>query len=267
MSAATADSGLPKKVPGAESSRKLLQLLLSFTVAHPTWTVSELSDALGMPQSMVYRYVGLLREVGLLDSAGGKSYRVTDLAQSLAEAASVARAPLAEISLPFMTAVRDEIDETVLVSRRSGWFSYCVERVESRQPVRLQFERGQAMSLHSGSMSRLLLAAMNESERESYFSRFSDAIDPERLDRLSNENLDVILRRGYTESFEEVDAGIWGVAAAITVGDDVIATIGTAAPIYRVDEDQRARTTEVIIDAAAKISRALAEESAGSRAR
>ncbi|GAB2468078.1 DNA-binding IclR family transcriptional regulator [Conyzicola lurida] len=258
---------LPKKVPGAESSRKLLQLLLSFTVSTPTWTVADLSANLDMPQSMVYRYVGLLREVGLLDSAGGKSYRVTDLAQSLAEAASVARAPLAEVALPFMTAVRDEIDETVLVSRRSGWYSYCVERVESRQPVRLQFERGQAMSLHSGSMSRLLLASMNENDRESYFSRFSDVIDRDRMPRLSNEALQEISDRGFTESFEEVDEGIWGVAAAITVGGDVIATVGTAAPIYRVDETQRARTTELIIEAAKQISRAMAEESSPGRSR
>jgi DNA-binding IclR family transcriptional regulator len=262
----TTEPPAPKKVPGAESSRKLLQLLLSFTVSHPTWTVADLSSALSMPPSMVYRYVGLLREVGLLDSAGGKSYRVTDLAQSLAEAASVARAPLAEVSLPFMTAVRDEIDETVLVSRRSGWYSYCVERVESHQPVRLQFERGQAMSLHAGSMSRILLAAMDESERAAYFSRFSDVLDPERMGRLSSEALDEIAERGFTESFEEVDEGIWGVAAAITVGGEVVASIGTAGPIYRVDEAQRARTTGLIVDAATRISARLQEQSAAFRA-
>ncbi|KQP57170.1 IclR family transcriptional regulator [Agreia sp. Leaf283] len=256
----------PKRVPGAESSRKLLQLLLSFTVEHPTWTVADLSHALSMPQSMVYRYVALLREVGLLDSASGKAYRVTDLAQSLAEAASVARAPLSDVSLPYMTAVRDEIDETVLVSRRSGWFSYCVERVESRQPVRLQFERGQAMSLHSGSMSRILLAAMNPAERESYFARFPDALESKNKDRLGDEALREVARRGHTESFEEVDEGIWGTAAAITLGGEVIASIGTAAPIYRVDEAQRARTKQLIVDAAAKISAGLQAQSSASRA-
>jgi DNA-binding IclR family transcriptional regulator len=261
-----AESAEPKRVPGAESGRKLLQLLLSFTVEHPTWTVADLSNALSMPQSMVYRYVALLREVGLLDSAAGKSYRVTDLAQSLAEAASVARAPLSEISLPYMTAVRDEIDETVLVARRSGWYSYCVERVESRQPVRLQFERGQAMSLHSGSMSRILFAAMNPAERASYFSRFPEVLDSPNMDRLGEDALRELARRGYTESFEEIDEGIWGVAAAIIVDGEVIASIGTAGPIYRVDEAQRVRTTQLIIDAAAKISAGLQAHPSGVRA-
>jgi DNA-binding IclR family transcriptional regulator len=249
-----------KKVPGAESSRKLLQVLLSFSVARPVWTVAELSSTLDLPASMIYRYVGLLREVGLLDSAGGKSYRVTDLAQSLAEAASVARAPLGEIALPVMVGVRDQIDETVLVSRRSGWYSYCVERVESHQPVRLQFERGQAMSLHSGSMSRVLLAALSPSERELYFSRFSAEIGGDRMARLTDELFAEILERGYTESFEEVDEGIWGVAAAITVGGEVIASIGTAAPIYRADSTQRDRTTQLIIAAAGEISELMARD-------
>lgn len=246
-----------KRVPGAESGRKLLSVLLSFSVDRPLWTAAELAQELTMPQSMVYRYLALLRETGLVDSAGGKSYRVTDRAHSLAEAARVARDPLAETSVDVMVRLRDLIDETVLVSRRSGWFSYCVERVESRQPVRLQFERGQAMSLHRGSMSRILLSGMSEADREAYFSRVTGSVDRDANPSLSDEALDELRLVGVTESFEEVDEGIWGAAAAITVDGEIVAAIGTASPIYRTDEAQRTETVRLILAAAREISAQL----------
>src|SRR3954471_1818750 len=95
------------RVAGAESGRKLLQVLLLFTPARPLWTVGDIGKELGLTQSMVYRYVALLREVGLLDSAGGKSYRVTEVARVLAEAALSARVPLADSALPVLTQLRD----------------------------------------------------------------------------------------------------------------------------------------------------------------
>lgn len=100
------------RVAGAESSRKLLQVLLLFTPDTPTWTVGGIGEKLGLTQSMVYRYVALLREVGLLDSAGGKSYRVTDAARLLAKAAIAARPPIGELTKPYVTALRDRFNET-----------------------------------------------------------------------------------------------------------------------------------------------------------
>jgi DNA-binding IclR family transcriptional regulator len=65
---------------------------------------------------------------------------------------------------------------------------------------------------------------------------------------------------GWTESYEEVDAGIWGVAAAITrgVGGEVIAALGTAGPLHRLDESRRRHATEQVRATAAAMSASLA---------
>ncbi|WP_241384951.1 IclR family transcriptional regulator [Rhodococcus sp. CH91] len=245
------------QVSGAGSSRKLLKALLCFTEDRPTWTVAELSERLDLSVTSTYRYVALLREVGLLEASSGNGYRVTDLVMSLAAACEAARPPIIEIAMPIMTRIRDEVDETVLVARRGGRAAYCVDRVESQRPVRLQFDKGQAMSLHRGSMSRVLLASMSRPERAAVVAAIGDGMDPGLAAQLTDDALDVVHRDGWTESFEEIDEGIWGTAAAIVSHGSTVASIGTAAPIFRTDATRRARIISLIRDAASEISHAL----------
>jgi DNA-binding IclR family transcriptional regulator len=240
------------RVSGAESGRRLLSVLLTFSESRPLWTVAELSKELGMNASMVYRYVGLLREVGLVYAAGSGQYGVTDMVDGLAAAAAAVRAPVRDIVEPVVDRIRDEIGEAVLVARRSGWRVFTVARAESHNPVRLQFEPGQAMSLHAGALSRVLLASMPEEERRRYVRHLSE---PERsLPSLKPDALREILEQGWAESFEEVDAGIWGVAAPIYAEDTIIGAIGCAAPLYRTDDARRTQIREAIRAGAAEIS-------------
>jgi DNA-binding IclR family transcriptional regulator len=246
-----------KLVPGANSSRKLLHALLCFTEARPFWSVPELAHVLELSITSTYRYVALLREVGLLEGAPEGAYRVAGLVLSLAAACQASRPPLADIARPFLARIRDEIDETVLIATRSGDAAYCVERVESRRQVRLQFDRGQAMTLHRGSMARILLAAMSKKELQRYFANLVDTPEPALAAQLTEGVLRATLEQGWTESFEEIDEGIWGAAAAITHNGMTIASIGLAAPIYRVDKERRDNIIMLVRDAGEQISALL----------
>ena len=246
------------RVAGANSSRKLLQVLLCFSEHRPAWTVAELAAELQLSTTTAYRYVGLLREVGLMDRTADNAYRITDLAHRLAGAADAAQTPLGPVALPIITRLRDEIDETVLVARRTGDVVHCLERVESRRPVRLQFDRGQAMDLHAGSLSRVLLAAMPVAERTRHVDSLRGDLPSERLAALTPQALDTTLLRGWTESFEEVDEGIWGCAAAVLHEGQVVAALGTAAPVFRTDDARRTYVIDLVRRAADEVSAALA---------
>lgn len=250
------DEGAPRgRVPGVESGRRLLSILLSFSELRPTWTVADLSVRLGMSTSMVYRYIALLREVGLVDAAEDSHYRITDRAISLAAAAAAVRAPIAAVARPIIAQIRDQIGEAVLVARRSGDRVFTVERAESNRPVRLQFEHGQAMSLHVGSMSRVLLAALPRGERDAYVAHLP--ADVRSLPQLQPGALDDVTRQGFAESFEEVDDGIWGVAAPLLAGGEVVGALGCAAPLYRTPASQRRTIREAIREGAREISAQL----------
>jgi len=239
----SAAESVTNRVAGASSARKMLSVLLCFSPEQPVWTVAELSEHLDASMSTMYRYVALLREVGLLEPAELNSYRVSDRVVTLARAAQRARSSLEDVSIPVLTRIRDVTDETALLARRHRDYAYCVDRVESLQPVRLQFERGQPMSLYRGALARVLLAHMPLAERKAFLASVPDRSALESP-LLSEDALDAVVRDGYTQSFEEVDAGIWGSAAAITVDGRAVAAIGVAAPIYRLD----ARHRELIID-------------------
>jgi DNA-binding IclR family transcriptional regulator len=252
-------SGSAGHTPGAEASRKLLAVLMAFSEARPVRSVPELAAEAGVPTSSAYRYVAVLREVGLLDSAGGGGYRLTDRIVTLARAAEAARASLVDVAHPYLEALRDEVDETVVLVRRGGRAVYCIDRAESTRPVRLQFDVGQAMPAHSGSSSRVLLASAPRSERDAYVAEVLDGLPANRKALLAEHALDAVAAAGWTESFEEVDDGIWGVAAAVKRESDVVAALGVAGPIYRIDASRRARICEATRHAAAQISAALAK--------
>ena len=59
-----------RKSAGAESARRVLDLLLSFSRTRHTLTTKELAAATGIPLPTVYRYVGFLHESGLLVDRG-----------------------------------------------------------------------------------------------------------------------------------------------------------------------------------------------------
>lgn len=233
-----------------------MRVLLSFTESRPQWAVAELASELGLTQSAVYRYIGLLKEVGLVEPTRGNRYALTERTIALAAVATTARIPLGVVAAPILNRLRDTIDETVFVARRIGWQAFTVARAESRKPVRLQFEYGQGMNLHFGSMSRVLLSAMPVKERKLYLDTLTEA--ERSSDLLTSEALDRVARDRMTESFEEIEDGIWGAAAAITGRDgQVTGSLGCAAPIFRTDADKRRIIREVINSGAADISAAL----------
>jgi DNA-binding IclR family transcriptional regulator len=207
--------------------------------------------------STMYRYVALLREVGLLDAFGLNAYRLSARVIALAQAAQQGQTPLETAALPVMTRIRDTFGETALIARRQGDFAYCVDRVESILAVRLQFERGRPMKLHLGSLARVLLAYTPAPERERYLASIAGVIGGKTAEQVSPRALDALAEAGYTESFGEIGEDIWGVAAAIRENGDVIAALGVAAPIYRTDKRKRDKITAAVRAGAAEISRTL----------
>lgn len=244
------------RVPGTESSRRLLSVLLSFSESRPLWTVPELAEELGLTPSTVYRYIGVLRETGLVERAPENRYALSERVISMSHAVRAARGTLGDIAAPVLRRLRDTIDETVLVGRRIGWNVFTVAREDSRKPVRLQFEEGQAMQLHAGAVPRILLAAMPLGEQEQYLHTLSES--ERSREELTIEARKQTRKERVTESFDEVDEGIWGVAAAIVDrNDEVVGAIACAAPLYRTDIDKRRMIRELIIAGADEIAVAL----------
>lgn len=240
---------------GAESSRKVLHVLLSFGARRHTRTASELAAELGMPLSSVYRYLSVLREEGLVEEAKPGEYRLSLLFVGLAAAARAAGDSLEDIARPVLSSVAEQGGETTLLIKRLGWNATCVDRAESPHPVRLQFEPGQPMILHKGSAARVLLASMPPDDRRRYLATVQDLGEAQRAQ--IEADVDTVARVGWVESFGEVDEGIWGASAVIRDRGEVIAALGVAGPLYRLQHAARSRIIELVVSGAQEIARVL----------
>lgn len=238
---------------GAESSRKMLRVLFAFDAKRHTRTAAEIAEFAEIPASTAYRYLGVLREEGLVEEAGRGCFRLSLRFAGLSDAALAPVARLIKAARPVLHDIATRSGETTLLVRRQGSVAVCVDRVESRHPVRLQFDAGAPMNLHQGSAARVLLAGLPRAQRREYLT--AQAVRPSGP--LSDAALDALAELGWAESFEEVDGGIWGAAAAITEGGAVQTAIGLAGPLYRLTESKRRRALSMIRGGATRITAEL----------
>lgn len=217
---------------------KVLDVLLLFDESRPQMTAIEITALIGAPRSTTYRYIRTLRERGLLvKTASGRftlGPRVLQMARALQERIDIDRT-----ALPIMEEIGRQTRETVLLSRRFGRFSVCVECVDSPQTLRASFERGYLQPLHAGASSKLLLAYANEAEWDRLLTSPLDAptedaiIDPDLL----KSELHKIRSQGYCVSDGEIDLGIRAVAVPVHNDRHVLAALGTAGPAIRMNDE------------------------------
>lgn len=247
-----------KRIRGTASSRKVLQVLTSFTPDRPIVTVDAIAKSVKVPLSTAYRYIALLREVGLVTDDGHGGYHLSPRMVELARASRAAFSFI-DVALPVMEKLRDASGETVILVRRVGDAAICIERAESVQRVRLSFEVGASFPLHRGASPKLLLAHMVDRERDEYLAR-ARKIDPNLRRRPGPfaEELATIVRQGWSESSEEITPDIWAAAAPVVEGTRLAAALSVAGPAFRLTERQRTRIIALTRRAADDISQKLA---------
>ena len=234
---------------GTQSSRRLLALLDQFTTEHPTHTVELLSAAIAVPRSTVYRLVSLLKAHGLLEEAGESRYQ---LGPRVITMGYVARSmvDLGDLWRPALERLAEATSETALVLRRIGDSAVCVDRVECDHPVRLSFEVGKTMPLHTGAGAKVLLAFSTPEYQERYIA----TLVPSGQRRALRAELDQIVAQGWGESQAEVDPGIWAAAASLMAERDGRSlAISVALPDYRLTPGRREELRSATILAAAEL--------------
>jgi DNA-binding IclR family transcriptional regulator len=246
-----------KRIRGTASSRKVLQVLTAFTPERPIVTVDAIAKGVKVPLSTAYRYIALLREVGLVTDDGHGGYHLSPRMVELARASRAAFSFI-DVALPVMEKLRDASGETVILVRRVGDAAICVERVESAQRVRLSFDVGASFPLHRGASPKLLLAYMADRERNEYLAR-ARKIDPDLRRRPGPfaEELATIARQGWAESTEEITPDIWAAAAPVVEGTRLAAALSVCGPAFRLTDRQRSRIIALTRRAAEEISEQL----------
>ena len=161
---------------------------------------------------------------------------------------------LADLWRPGLKRLAAASRETALVLRRIEDSAVCIDRIDCDHPVRLSFEVGRAMPLHTGAAAKVLLAGSGAEIRDRYIERMVPSAQRARL----REELNRITTQQWGESRAEVDPGIWAVGAPILLDrDGRCLAISVAVPEYRLETGRRDELINLTREVAAELRASL----------
>lgn len=227
---------------------------------HPL-TFREIEETLRYPRSSLHGLLHTLLHRGWLElDETSRAYalgsRAWEAGNTYLRATSLARR-----ALPYMSRVRDALDETVQIALLDGRYNVYVAKVDGTQRLVLASEVGRRLEAHATGLGKVLLAGLPQNEVDRRFAgvalgRFTSNTIA-NLPALRQE-LERIRRRGYALDNEEYTVGVRCIA--VPVHDhtgQVIAAMSVSVPKVRFDARRRRQALPLLQRAAADLSLAL----------
>lgn len=245
-----------------QSVRRALTILGAFSVERPQLGVAELAQIVGLNRTTVYRLVGTLESCGMLRrDAFSQKYTLSAQVLRFADV-FLQQSDLRSVALPVMTALRDEVNETVALHLREGSSRIVITQIGAHRDVRHMYRNiGQPIPLHLGAPGKVMLANVSTKEIDTYLSDCPlvgatphSITDAEML----REDLNAIKKRGYAVSWEERRLGVVAIAAPIfNVTGTVVASINVSGPSQRIRKSHTRNLWPLVVESAKEISRSI----------
>ncbi len=240
---AEADSaGGPESLDSPESSdrpgyrvealAKGLRILSLFDEQRPSWRVSDLAVAAGLPMPTAYRVVMTLTSEGYLDHLPNGEYRPGVRTLTLGTAA-LRSLDLVGIATPKLQDLGQRMGETVNLAVLSGDRVLYLIRLRNSDLVTANIQVGSTLPAVHTSIGKLLLGYLDEAELAAVITdaSFSASSGPNAKLSLAElrEELRVIRDQGWAMQDEELAYGLRSVAGPITGPDGrVVAGVNLA---------------------------------------
>ena len=201
-----------------EALAKGLRILSLFDEKRPSWRVSDLAAAAGLPMPTVYRVVMTLAAEGYLDHLPNGDYRPGVRTLTLGTAA-LRSLDLVAIAAPKLQELGECTGETVNLAVLSGDRVLYLVRLRNSDLVTANIQVGSTLPAVHTSIGKLLLAYLDEDDlpariTDASFSANSGPNAKVSLDELRDE-LRTIREQGWAMQDEELAYGLRSVAAPI----------------------------------------------------
>ena len=220
----------------------------------------ELSAALDMPTSTVYRYLRTLGEFGFVDRQGGR-FRVGPRLV-IGAGSLVTTERLIHHADPVLGELAVSSGETAVVMRRVALDAYLVHQVESPQQLRVTLDPETRVPLWSGAFGKVLLAWAPDDVVTSALE-VAAAAETAQADRDGwRKGLSRIVRAGVLVGRDELVQGSVAIVTPILAADGIVGALGVLGPTFRCDEAFVQRVRLALPAAARAIADGLATESA-----
>jgi IclR family pca regulon transcriptional regulator len=232
-----------------------LRILEAFGDEAPTLSLTEISSAVGLDKSTVFRSVYTLEALGYLArDPQTKRYRpgLNVLRLGFAALNSMGLRPTAQ---PYLEALSAESGETTNMTVRDGAEVVYVARYKTSQIVSINLQLGSRLPVYCTSMGKAQLIDLSRDEVRSLLGEGPyPALGPNTitdLDGLTRE-LDRVRQQGYAINDEELAAGLRSVAAALRDSEGhIVAAINISVPSARVSRSELEKRLAPLVKATA----------------
>jgi DNA-binding IclR family transcriptional regulator len=199
---------------------------------------SALGQQVDLDKATVTRLLRTLVEAGYVtQDETTRRYRLTGRILWLAHRATV-RLDLRSVARPHLTALRDELGETVHLGVMDGLGVVYVDKLEADNSIQLVSAIGQTMPLHSTSLGKAMLAALPDEEREGMYARMDLSPRTDRTIRdlpTLREEIRRTKLRGYsTDDRENEPFGACVGAAIVRADGRPVGAISVSGPYFRI---------------------------------
>ena len=215
--------------------------LLDTLAEQGSCTTAELLNLTGLPRPTLYRLLRTLEEEHLVvrDQTGRHriGLRVLAWAASLQTPSAMLR-----VLRPVLVDLRTKTGESVQLYVREGDVRVCVASFEPASGLRVTVPTGSILPLNLGSGGKAFLPW---------------AADGKKFG-ISQEQLDLIRRRGWAESEAEREVGVGSVSSPILDSQDTVkAVIAVSGPLERFRDHPGTRFGPTVLQAAQEATRLL----------
>lgn len=201
-----------------EALAKGLRILSLFTEQRPTWRISDIAPAVGLPLPTVYRVVMTLAAEGYLEHLPNGDYRPGVRVLTLGTA-SLRSMDLVEIATPRLQKLAQDTGETVNLCVLTGDRVLYLVRLRNSDLVTANIQVGSTLAAVHTSIGKLLLAYLSKSELNARVkaSSFTPNHGPNAKESLAELAADLVKIRqdGWAMQDEELAFGLRSVAAPV----------------------------------------------------
>ncbi|MBT9385743.1 IclR family transcriptional regulator [Pseudooceanicola sp. CBS1P-1] len=222
--------------------------------------VSELSRDLGLSKSNAFRLLQTLRVMGYVRHRPDKRYEATLKSWRIGRRV-VEGLNLRSFAAPAMQMLSRETGEAVTLAVAEGLTMTCLDKIESRQPIRSWIPVGAAAPIHAVATGKAILATDWPTYRgllDGQLSRHTERTltTPEALEA----DIARTITSGYAIDRGEFRSRVHGYAAAIRLPQgEALGAIGLSLPDLNLPPDADAHFGALVCRAAAEVTALVAE--------
>lgn len=226
---------------GTGTLGKAIAVLETVALADRPLRFTDVLAVSGQPRGTLHRQLSHLVQEGLLELRPDHAY-VPGLRLLKLASASWARNEFRAVAAPFLEALHRETGETVHLGVLRGREIIYLDKVESRQAVRMNSQIGNASPVYCTGVGKAALAALDTQALDALlsqleFRRFTPQTITSRTALVAE--LAKIRSSGIAFDREEHEPGIRCVAAPVfDAGRALVAGVSVTGPAYRVGEAQ-----------------------------